>query len=116
VFGGCNAQFARDAGLRSAAEIVGLDDYDKRLPWYLQAAKYRADDQAIVQRGAPMLDMVERQGAASGGNTWVRVGKAPIRTAKGNIIGILGMYEVLDAEGGGKLFVERIRKQGSSVH
>ena len=26
--------------------LIGLDDYDKRLPWFAQAAKYRADDDA----------------------------------------------------------------------
>jgi len=115
VFGGCNALFARDAGLRSPAEIVGLDDYDKRFPWALQAAKYRTDDQAIVNRGAAMLDMVERQGSAAGGTSWVRVGKAPIRTPEGTIIGIFGMYELLDDESGGKLFVERIKHQGPTT-
>src|SRR6187399_3172330 len=43
TFGGCNAPLARDGGLRTPSEIVGLDDYDKRFPWSLQAAKYRAD-------------------------------------------------------------------------
>src|SRR4029453_5339850 len=44
IFGGCNAAFARDGGLRTPAEIVGLDDYDKRFPWSLQAAKYPVAD------------------------------------------------------------------------
>ncbi len=96
VFGGCNTLFARDAGLSSPAEILGADDSDKRLPWRNQAAKYRADDQNVVNRGLPMLDIVERQQSPSGAISWLRVGKTPIRVAGGNIIGVFGMYEVLE--------------------
>jgi hypothetical protein len=109
TFGGCNAGFARDAGLRSPLEIIGLDDYDKRFPWYLQAAKYRLDDQNVVSRGLPMLDIIERQ-QSSAGLSWLRVGKTPIKTAEGKIIGLFGMYEMVDAEAGGKLFVQSQKK------
>ena len=109
VFGGCNALFARDAGVASSANVVGTDDSHKQFPWKSQAAKYRADDQNVVNRGVPMLDIVERQQSPSGEITWVRVGKTPIRVAGGNIIGVFGMYEVLDPEIGGKLFVERLK-------
>jgi hypothetical protein len=112
VFGGCNAPMAADAGLHSPSEMVGLDDYSKRLPWSLQAAKYRADDQGVVSRGVPMLDIVERQQSSSG-ISWMRVGKTPIRKADGAVIGLLGMYEPLDAEEGGRLFV-RQRQQAQA--
>jgi hypothetical protein len=106
-FGGCNAGFAKDAGLRSPADIVGLDDYDKRFPWALQAAKYRIDDQSVVSRGTPMLDIIERQQSSSG-TLWMRVGKTPIQTADRKVIGLFGMYEPLDAETGGRLFVQKM--------
>jgi len=108
TFGGCNAGFARDAGLRSASEIIGLDDYNKRFPWSLQAAKYRMDDQSVVSRGVPMLDIIERQ-QSSTGMLWQRVGKTPIQTSDGKIIGLLGMYETVDDETGGKLFVQKMK-------
>jgi len=109
TFGGCNAVLARDAGVRAPAEMIGLDDYNKRFPWALQAAKYRVDDQNVVNRGMPMLDIIERQQQASG-LAWLRSGKTPIKTAEGKIIGLLGMYEPLDAETGGKLFVQSSKK------
>jgi PAS domain-containing protein len=102
TFGGCNEHFARDAGL-SSAELLGLDDFDRRLPWVHQAAKYRADDEAVVRSGHPRLNIVERQRGATGVIIWVRVGKAPIRTTSG-VIGVLGAYEVLDSKTGHRLF------------
>ena len=47
TFGGCNEHFAHDAGLASA-DLIGIDDFDRRLPWVHQAAKYRADDESVV--------------------------------------------------------------------
>jgi len=110
VFGGCNSQFARDAGVGSPTEVIGTDDGNKKFPWRNQAAKYRVDDQNVVSRGVPMLDMVERQQSTSGATSWVRVGKTPIRLAGGAVIGVFGMYEVLNPEVGQKLFVERLKK------
>jgi hypothetical protein len=104
-FGGCNEHFARDAGM-AAADLIGADDFDRRLPWVHQAAKYRADDEAVVKSGRARLDIIERQKSATGSITWVRVGKAPIQTAAA-VIGILGMYELLDQETGRKLFAKQ---------
>jgi PAS domain-containing protein len=111
VFGGCNEHFAHDAGLATAAQLVGIDDFDKRLPWKGQAAKYRSDDKKVAANGQPNLDIVERQESADGTISWVRAGKTPIRTADGQVIGVFGMYEVLDAETGRKLFGDHIRKE-----
>ena len=54
--------------------MVGLDDFDRRLPWVLQAAKYRADDKQVVETGVARLDIVERQKYASGEITWLKNG------------------------------------------
>jgi hypothetical protein len=107
-FAGCNEQFARDAGLPHA-ELMGLDDFDPRLPWQAQAAKYRADDKEVYDTGTPKLDILERQSSAAG-VTWVHVGKAPIRTGSGTVIGVFGMYELLDKETGTRLYIERSRR------
>lgn len=110
AFGGCNDHFAHDAGLGGPTDILGLDDFDRRLPWVLQAAKYRADDEQVFKSGVPKLDILERQKSTTG-ITWVRAGKAPIRTAAGTVIGILGMYQVLDPEVGRRLFAEQNRRR-----
>ena len=111
-FGGCNELFAQDAGF-SADELIGLDDYDKRLPWFAQAAKYRTDDEEVFKSGRAKLDILERQRSSSG-IIWVRAGKAPIRTEEGTILGIQGMYEVLDSAMGRRLFTERAHQRSPS--
>jgi hypothetical protein len=111
-FGGCNQLFADDAGI-PAATLIGLDDYDKRLPWFAQAAKYRTDDEEVFKSGRAKLDILERQRSSSG-IIWVRAGKAPIRTEEGTILGILGMYEVLDSAMGRRLFTERTHRGSPS--
>jgi hypothetical protein len=105
VFAGCNEHFARDSGL-PASQLLGTDDFDSRLPWGPQAAKYRADDTEVVQAGTPKLDILERQKSPSGAVIWVRVGKAPI-LAGGSAIGVLGMYDLLDEKAATKLFLAR---------
>jgi hypothetical protein len=114
VFGGCNEHFAHDAGLATAAEMVGLDDFDRRLPWRGQAAKYRNDDKRVTSSGQANLDIVERQESADGTVSWVRAGKTPIRGQDTEVIGLLGMYEVLDAETGRKMFGDHLRKERST--
>lgn len=108
TFAGCNEQFARDAGM-PVAILLGKDDFDPKLPWVRQAAKYRDDDKAVFESGTPKLDIIERQRGTTGAITWVRAGKAPIRTAQ-ETIGILGMYEVLDDVTGRRMFAEQSKR------
>jgi hypothetical protein len=111
-FAGCNEHFAHDAGKVSARDLVGLTDFDESLPWQAQASKFRYDDSEIVKSGVAKLDILERQ-TSSAGVVWVLVGKAPIRTGDGRVIGILGMYQLLDSKTATKLYIERSRKEGA---
>ena len=111
TFAGCNDGFAKDAGMKSPSELIGIDDFDKRLPWRHQAAKYRRDDQNVVSSGKPQLDIVERQESTDGNTSWVRAGKAPIKLASGEVIGILGMYEIVDGATGRALFMKAMKDE-----
>ena len=110
LFAGANAHFARDAGL-AAADLLGTDDFDPRLPWAAQAAKYRADDKEVFDTGHAKLDILERQTSHSAAVTWVHVGKAPIQMARG-VGGVLGMYEIIDDKTAQKLFFKRTQGGG----
>lgn len=93
-YGGCNAQFAADAGLASAEAIVGLDDFDPRIAWNAQAAKYRRDDRAVLDSGEAKLGIIERQTSASG-VIWLDTSKVPISDGD-HAIGVFGTYEIID--------------------
>ncbi len=110
AFGGCNEHFSHDAGVPTA-ELIGMTDLSRRLPWRMQAAKYRADDQRVFDSGEADLDIIERQQSATGEITWVRAGKAPLRAADGKMLGILGIYEILDADTGRRLHGEQRSKK-----
>lgn len=112
-FGGCNELFAQDSGLK-ASELVGLDDFDKRLPWRHQAAKYRRDDEAVVKTGKASLDIIERQESTGGETSWVRAGKAPLKLANGTSFGMLAMYEMVDAATGRALFMKSMKSDSAA--
>jgi hypothetical protein len=114
VFGGCNELFAKDAGLK-VAEVVGIDDFDKRLPWRHQAAKYRRDDETVVKTGKASLDIIERQESTAGEMTWVRAGKAPLKLRDGTTFGVLAMYEIVDAATGRALFMKSMKPEGAKA-
>ena len=115
LFGGCNELFAKDAGMKSATELLGIDDFDRRLPWRHQAAKYRRDDEDVVKSGKANLDIIERQESTGGEMTWVRAGKAPIKLADGTAIGVLAMYEIVDAATGRALFMKSMKAEGAKA-
>jgi hypothetical protein len=111
LFAGMNERFARDAGV-PAADLLGADDFDARLPWAAQAAKYRADDKDVFDTGLAKLGILERQTSSSTAVVWVHVGKAPIQTPKG-VAGVFGMYELVDEKTAQKLFFDRAKGAAS---
>lgn len=94
-FVGCNAMFARDAGFSSPEDVIGKDDF--QMAWREQAELYRADDKRVMTLGQPKLNYDEPQTTADGSMIWLRTSKVPIRDDKGNVIGILGIYEDITA-------------------
>lgn len=109
VFAGCNEHFAHDAGMATAADLIGLNDFHPKIPWQAQAPKYRFDDKEVVESGVAKLDILERQSSATG-TVWVLVGKAPIRSTSGPNLGVFGMYELIEHERATKLYMERSKK------
>ncbi|MBS1155462.1 MAG: hypothetical protein H6R07_1386 [Proteobacteria bacterium] len=87
---GCNALFAHDAGLSSAQELIGKSDFD--MVWKDQAELYRADDKLVMETGIPKLGYEEPQEAPDGTIHWRLTSKVPLRDAKQEIIGVLGIY------------------------
>jgi PAS domain S-box-containing protein len=91
VFLGCNAQFACDAGLGKAEEIVGKTDYD--LTWTKQQSDYfRTCDRQVMESGRPMFAIEESQLQADGTEATLLTNKVPLKDAGGRIVGLLGAY------------------------
>jgi PAS domain S-box-containing protein len=91
VYLGCNEHFAKVAGLKSAAEIVGKTDYD--LAWKKEEADFfRKIDREVMEKGEPIFDIEEPQLQADGRQAVILTSKVPLRDALGNVTGILGVY------------------------
>ena len=109
AFGGCNQHFAADAGFARPADLVGLTDFDSRLPWQRQAAKYRADDEEVVRSRQPKLNILERQ-ETPGGMVFVLVSKAPVLLKDGSPAGILGIYGVVDNKRASQIYAQQVSR------
>jgi diguanylate cyclase (GGDEF)-like protein/PAS domain S-box-containing protein len=88
---GCNPAFARDAGVASAEEIIGKDDF--QFCWKAQAELYRTDDLEVIDLGIAKLSYDEPQTTPDGKIIWLRTSKAPLRNASNEIIGLIGIYK-----------------------
>lgn len=88
---GCNANFAKAAGLDSPEQIVGKSDFD--LPWSREEAEfYRKIDSEVMASGEARLNIEETQVQAGKGKVYILTSKIPLRDAQGAVVGILGMY------------------------
>jgi diguanylate cyclase (GGDEF)-like protein/PAS domain S-box-containing protein len=88
---GCNALFAKDAGVADPALLVG--QLDKDLVWKDQAELYGADDRRAIDSGVARYSYDEPQTTPSGQQIWCRTSKVPLRGEDDAIIGVLGLYE-----------------------
>ena len=92
VYLGCNMIFARGAGLDHPSGMVGKTDFD--LPWLPEESRsYRSDDRSVMESNRPKYHIIEQQLQASGARIWVDTTKIPLSNEKGEVYGVLGVYE-----------------------
>jgi len=108
TYQGANSTFLAAAGVTRLGELVGRDDFDAAFPWGAQAARFIADDRRVM-RNAETIGYIERR-TAGGVVGWNRVAKAPILAGDGAVLGVLGMYESLEAELGRRLYWEQVTR------
>ena len=87
---GCNAAFARDAGMADPKDLVGKDDF--QMGWREHAELYRADDRAVIESGRAKLHFEETQTTPTGETITLLTSKLPLLNSQGKISGILGTY------------------------
>lgn len=88
---GCNPLFARDAERASPDDLIGKEDY--AMTWADQADLYRADDRDVMVSGRTKLNFVEPQTTPDGRTIYLRTSKVPLRDNRGEIFGVLGIYD-----------------------
>jgi PAS domain S-box-containing protein len=84
-----NNVMARTYSLNSVDDAVGksvFDFYPKEL-----AAKYHADDMAVVQSGEPLINREETSINENGKKIWLLTNKLPVRDRDGQVIGLIGI-------------------------
>ncbi len=94
-FLGCNRLFAQSAGYETADQLIGKSDYD--CGWRKQAKMYRGDDMTIIISETSKLGYEEPQTTPDGDDIWLRTSKTPLRNAKGEVFGVLGIFEDITA-------------------
>jgi diguanylate cyclase (GGDEF)-like protein/PAS domain S-box-containing protein len=90
-FLGANTAFAADAGIASPQVLIGKNDYE--LPWRDQAALYQADDRKVMESGRAKIGYEEPQTTPDGQTIWLRTSKVPLHDARGETLGVLGVYD-----------------------
>jgi PAS domain S-box-containing protein len=92
---GCNAAFARDAGMSHPEDLIGKDD--SQMAWRDRAERYRADDKLVMDNDTQKLGYEEPQTTTEGHTLWLRTSKVPLHDFDGKVTGILGIYEDITA-------------------
>jgi PAS domain S-box-containing protein len=87
---GCNAAFARDAGLADPRDIIGKRD--DQMAWRDQAAAYNQDDRDVMANNRPKLFFEEEQTTPAGHTITLLTSKAPLHDANGDVYGVVGTY------------------------
>jgi len=91
VYLGCNLAFVKDSGCKAPNRIIGKTDFD--MPWKEQAKKYTQDDKQVITTGRSKLNYEEPETGPRGVRRWLKTSKRPLRDLKGDIIGVMGVYE-----------------------
>ena len=73
------------------AGLVGLTDFDINMPRDMAEA-YRGVDKKVVSTGEP-VEMIEQVHTSEGELRWVDTSKSPLTDERGNIIGVLGVFD-----------------------
>lgn len=86
-----NREFAQRCGLASPEELLGRSD-EELFPAYM-ARKFRSDDRVALERGAPLLNLVELFPTREGLPEWFITQKLPMFDQNGQVAGICGFVQ-----------------------
>lgn len=87
-------QASLQTGRQTMDDIIDKSDFEIHPPEL--AARYYADDQAVMHSGQPILDR-EEYNISAGQARWFSTTKVPLRDGEGQIIGLVGMSRDITA-------------------
>jgi PAS domain S-box-containing protein len=90
-----NIAHQRHLGVKSVDEIVGKSSRDFFPPAI--AARFEYDDNAVINAAAPLYDREESTEDAKGEVGWLLTTKVPLRDARGQIVGLVGLSRDITA-------------------
>jgi PAS domain S-box-containing protein len=84
-----NSGDLKNMGFATEAEVLGKTDFEF-FPKEI-AAKFAADDQAVMQSGKPVLNREEIVVDQAGNKRWLLTSKLPLRNQAGEVVGLVGI-------------------------
>jgi len=101
----CNKALVQRMRVDSLDDILGKTDFDFVPPEL--AAKFRADEEMIIQSGQPVINREEPIDSSDGRMRWNLATKVPLRDSQGKIIGIVGIGREITQRRRAELALER---------
>ncbi len=94
---GCNGYFAKFAGCDAPSELIGKTEFD--LHWKKHEAKrYHLSDLHVMQSREPVLNVELSYRTRDGNRVILLANKVPLLDEKGNVNGVLGMFQDISAQ------------------
>lgn len=90
-----NQTLVERCGRRTKDELIGRRA-DELFPAPL-GESYRAQDEAVLRSGKPILNQLELHFYATGGRGWCLTNKLPLRNNAGQVIGVVGISKDLQS-------------------
>jgi PAS domain S-box-containing protein len=91
----CSVSMAKNFKVKSPEHLIGKSDRDFFSDEHSREAY--ADEQKMIQTGAPLTGKVEKETWPDGRVTWALTNKMPVRDAEGKIVGTFGISKDITA-------------------
>ncbi|MCB0029845.1 MAG: PAS domain S-box protein, partial [Anaerolineales bacterium] len=89
-----NVSHTQSLGASMPADVIGKTDFD--LFPEAMARKFHADEKALLEDGAAIINVEERAVSVDGHEIWALTTKVPLRNIQGELTGLVGITRNID--------------------